>query len=87
MTDDLSDLTPMQRRALETLRASDPRNVPHALEVMRNQNRKRRPPRTMRDMKRDQRGRCDHEFVGSNTCAKCGVHVSALKDETEEWYP
>lgn len=55
MTDDLSDLTPMQREALKRLQLSDPRNVPHALEVMRNANRKRRrkPPRTMRDMQRE----------------------------------
>ena len=80
MTDDLSDLTPIQRRAIKRLQFSDPRNVPHALEVMRNANRKRKrkPPRTMR---------CDHEFVDSNNCAKCNIHVSALQDASDDWHP
>lgn len=77
MTDDLSDLTPMQRRALQNL---EPRTRPHAIEVMRNANRKRKrkPPRTMR---------CDHEFVDSNNCAKCNIHVSALQDASDDWHP
>ena len=77
MTDDLSDLTPMQRQALQNL---EPRTRPHAIEVMRNANRKhkRKPPRTMR---------CDHEFVDSNNCAKCNIHVSALQDASDDWHP